>query len=207
MMNESKAKGLATELQCQCFFTSLGYNISVPLGEDCKYDFILDVGNQLIRVQVKTCHQEENGIEFKTRSSYLTSQGSISNSYSKNDIDFFATYYENNCYLIPVEQCGNTSKKLLFDGYVQKNNHNIAKLNDYNALKILDALINNKKLPNEEDMELMQYSLDGKYICSFSSYGEAAKSLGKSQSSHIGQCVRGERKTAYGYIWKIKEED
>ena len=53
----------------------------------------------------------------------------------------------------------------------------------------------------------MQYSLDNVYIRSFSSYGEAAKSLGKSQSSHIGQCAKGLRKTAYGYIWKLREEN
>ena len=207
MMNKSKALGLATELQCQHFFTSLGYNVSVPLGEECKYDFILDVENELIRIQVKTCHQEENGIEFSTRSSHLTAQGSVSNSYTKNEIDFFATYYNNNCYLIPVEQCGSVSKKLIFEGYHQKNNHTVARLEKYEALKILDAIINNKKLPNEKEIELMQYTLNGEYIRSFSSYGEAAKSLGKSQSSHIGQCARGERKSAYGYIWKIKEEN
>lgn len=207
MLNESKAKGLVTELQCQCFFTSLKYNISIPLGEDCKYDFILDIGNKLLRIQVKTCHQEENGIEFSTKSTYLTSKGSISSSYMKDDIDFFATYYNNNCYLIPVEQCGGSSKKLLFKEFSQKNNKNIAHLDEYEASKILDKLIHNKKLPNEEGIELMQYSLDNVYIRSFSSYGEAAKSLGKSQSSHIGQCAKGLRKTAYGYIWKLREEN
>ena len=53
----------------------------------------------------------------------------------------------------------------------------------------------------------MQYDLNNNYIQSFSSYIEAARSLGKNQSSHIGQCVRGKRKTAYGFIWRIKEED
>ena len=49
-MTESKIKGLTTELQCQLFFTSLGYNVSVPLGEDCKYDFIVDIDGQLLRI-------------------------------------------------------------------------------------------------------------------------------------------------------------
>jgi hypothetical protein len=31
-MNENKQKGLLTELQCQAYFTQLGYNVSVPLG-------------------------------------------------------------------------------------------------------------------------------------------------------------------------------
>ena len=99
-MNETKIKGLTTELQCQLFFTSLGYNVSIPLGEDCKYDLIVDIENELYKIQVKTCHEEENGIEFRTKSSYLTSNGTVSNGYSKKDIDFFATFYQNECYLI-----------------------------------------------------------------------------------------------------------
>lgn len=206
-MNITKAKGLATELQCQLFFTSLGYNVSVPLGEDCKYDFIVDIQGQLLRIQVKTCHEEENGISFSTKSSYLTSQGSVSKGYSEEDIDFFATYYDNTCYLIPVAICGTQSKKLVFEDITQKNNKQLSYLNDYEAKSIIDKIINGEKLPNEEVFELMQFSLDGKYIRSFSSYAEAAKSLNKTQSGHIGQCVRGARKTAYGYIWKIKRED
>ena len=196
-MTESKIKGLTTELQCQLFFTSLGYNVSVPLGEDCKYDFIVDINGQLLRIQVKTCHKEENGIEFKTKSSYLTHQGSVSNGYTGDDIDF----------LIPVNQCGTSSKKLLFEGYSQKNNKKISILNDYEAIKIITALSNDENLPNEGRFELMQFTLDGQYIQSFSSYKEAVKSLGKTQSSHISQCIRGTRKTAYGFIWKLKEEN
>ena len=205
-MTQSKIIGLTTELQCQLFFTSLGYNVSIPLGEDCKYDFIVDIKTDLLRVQVKTCHLEENGIKFNTKSSYLTSQGTIVSSYSKEDIDFFATFYDNKCYLIPVTQCGSSSKKLFFNSYSQKNNHTIAYLDNYEAFNIISCLIEDKKLPGEGGIELLQFSLQGEYIQSFSSYKEAARALGKTQSSHIGQCVRGNRKTAYGFMWKIKEE-
>lgn len=200
-MNPTKIKGLSTELQCQLFFVSLGYNISVPLGEDCRYDFIADIEGKLLRIQVKTCREEETGIEFYVRSSYLTSNGSVSTPYTKDDIDFFATYYKDQCYLVPVEQCGVKKKKLLFQ---KPSNNLVAFIEDYEALKIIELLKDNKKMPNEGGMELMQYDLTGNYIQSFSSYAEAAKALGKTQSSHIGQCVKGERKTAYGFTWKIK---
>ena len=205
-MNESKIKGLTTELQCQLFFTSLGYNVSIPLGEDCKYDLIVDVEGLLLKIQVKTCHEDENGIQFKTKSSYLTSKGSVSSNYSEEDIDFFATYYNNNCYLVPVNQCGKNCKKLVFYKE-QKNNQKISYIQDYEAIKILSNIKNQEKFPNAGGFELMQYDLNNNYIQSFSSYIEAARSLGKNQSSHIGQCVRGKRKTAYGFIWRIKEED
>ena len=196
-MNETKIKGLTTELQCQLFFTSLGYNISIPLGEDCKYDLIVDIENELYKIQVKTCHEEENGIEFSTKSSYLTSKGTVSKGYSEKNIDFFATFYQNECYLIPVEQCGSSSKKLLFE---QKTG--IAFIEDYKAKSIIQKIINGEKMPNGGEYKIMQYDLNNNFIQSFSSYIEAARSLGKTKSAHIGQCVRGERKTAYGFIWR-----
>lgn len=196
-MNETKIKGLTTELQCQLFFTSLGYNVSIPLGEDCKYDLIVDIENELYKIQVKTCHEEENGIEFRTKSSYLTSNGTVSNGYSEKDIDFFATFYQNECYLIPVEQCGSSTKKLLFE---QKTG--VAFIDDYKAKSIIQKIINGEKMPNGGEYKIMQYDLNNNFIQSFSSYIEAARSLGKTKSAHIGQCVRGERKTAYGFIWR-----
>lgn len=86
-MNETKLKGLTTELQCATFFTSLGYNVSTPLGEDCKYDMIVGIG-QLLGVQVKTCHDAKTGITFYTTSSYLTTNGTVTNHCSEDDIDF-----------------------------------------------------------------------------------------------------------------------
>ena len=49
-MNEIKQQGLTTELQCQLFFTELGYNVSIPLGEDCRYDMIVDFDGILCRI-------------------------------------------------------------------------------------------------------------------------------------------------------------
>lgn len=57
-MNESKIKGLTTELKVQAYLTELGYNVSIPLGEDCRYDLILDIDNLLLRVQIKTCTEK-----------------------------------------------------------------------------------------------------------------------------------------------------
>lgn len=63
-MNKTKVKGLITELQCQTYFTSLGYNVSIPLGEDCRYDMIVDIDGILIRIQVKTCHLSKSNDSF-----------------------------------------------------------------------------------------------------------------------------------------------
>ena len=98
-------------MYCQYYFTSIGYNVSVPLGEDCKYDLVVDFGGHLTRVQIKTCREYKNGIVFSVSSSSLKSSGkSVKRIYTKDDIDYFATVYNGQVYLIPVEICGKGEK-------------------------------------------------------------------------------------------------
>ena len=198
-MNNTKIKGLTTELQCQLFFTSLGYNVSVPLGEDCRYDMIVDIDSSLYKIQVKTCHLDGNGIKFSTKSSYMTSDGIVSTGYTINEIDFFATYYDNQCYLIPVEQCGKTSKKLTFEKII-----NCLYIEDYEATKVIQKIQNGETI-RTGGFIVEQYDLQDNLLNTFSSFAEAGQSLGK-QSSHINACANGKRKTAYGYKWRVREE-
>ena len=106
----TKQKGNITEIQCLLAFISQGYKVSIPYGEDCRYDLVLDIKNKLYRIQCKTSHALENpedGFKFKTRSIVITTHGVKSSTYSNEEIDFFATMYEDKCYLVPVEECGN----------------------------------------------------------------------------------------------------
>ena len=50
-----------------------------------------------------------------------------------------------------------------------------------------------------------QYSKDGQYIKSFSSFNNAAKEVG-THSGPISEVVRGKRKTAGGFIWKLEKD-
>lgn len=177
MLQETKIKGLTTELQCQISFTQLGYNVSVPLSEDCRYDFIADIEGKLLRVQVKTCREENNGIVFNTKSTHLSAHGSVQHSYSEKDIDVFATYYNNQCYLIPVGQCGISSKKLLF------------KKNSCNQTGDLLSL-------NGEYLNTYSSYADASRAINVERGG-----------SHISQAANGKRKTAYGFVWKAEKEE
>lgn len=51
-----------------------------------------------------------------------------------------------------------------------------------------------------------QYDLKGKFINSYSSTGEAARSLGIKNSSHIGECCRGKIKKYKGFIWRYADD-
>lgn len=54
--------------------------------------------------------------------------------------------------------------------------------------------------------EVLQYDLNGKYINKYSSTGEAARSIGANNGSHIGECCRGKIKQYKGFIWRYSED-
>lgn len=114
-MLDSKQVGNLTELQCITAFYELGYRVSLPYGENSRYDFIADIDGILKRVQVKTCKPSEDGsvISFPCRSTRVNSNGCYHRRYTEDEIDYFCTYYNNQCYLIPVNECSN-EKKLRF---------------------------------------------------------------------------------------------
>ncbi len=65
-----KQKGNLTELQCLIAFYELGYQCSIPYGENSRYDFIADIDGKLIKVQCKTSRKVNDGvIEFHCCSS------------------------------------------------------------------------------------------------------------------------------------------
>lgn len=106
----TKQKGNITEIECMLAFLKRGYKVSVPYGEDCRYDLVVDINNKLYRIQCKTSHALEDptaGFKFKTKSVVITTHGVKESQYSETEIDYFATVYEGQCYLIPVEECKN----------------------------------------------------------------------------------------------------
>ena len=115
-MVEKKQKGNLTELQCISAFYEMGYSVSIPYGENNRYDFIADIENNLIRVQVKTASTKDDGksYSFSCRSSRTNGKRTINKKYTKSEIDFFATFIKGRCYIVPVEECS-TTKRLRFD--------------------------------------------------------------------------------------------
>ena len=113
-MRNSKEVGNLTQLQCITKFYELGCDVNIPFGNSQKYDLIIDWNNRLYKIQIKHANENEDKscFSFKTRWQGHNSTGYTQTTYTKNDIDFFATYYNDNLYLIPVEQCSGTIKNL-----------------------------------------------------------------------------------------------
>lgn len=113
---DSKQKGNITELEVLTYITKLGYQVSIPFGDRERYDQIWDIKGKLLRVQVKTSRlidDERSGIKFSCRSNTKVG-GKIQHArYTKDEIDYFATFFEGKCYVVPVEQTS-TEKTLRF---------------------------------------------------------------------------------------------
>ena len=102
----SKQKGNLTELQCITAFIAEGCGVSIPYGDNSKYDFIADVNGKLLKIQVKTSSfKDEGAIKFSCRTTHVNCTGVKNERYSIDEIDFFATYWDGKCYLIPVAEC------------------------------------------------------------------------------------------------------
>jgi hypothetical protein len=81
-----------------------GFGVAKPWGDSRRYDFILDNGAHLHRVQIK-CTECIRAQAYETRATYTTGKGRAV--YTKRDIDFIAAHVIelNIWYIIPVEVC------------------------------------------------------------------------------------------------------
>lgn len=136
-------QGKTTELQVALSFLSKGYQVSQPLVSDSRYDFIVDINNKLIRLQVKTCRvfEEDGYIDFATSSSHTNSKGTVNHSYTSEEIDYFATFYNNQCYIISVKDCGSRAQRLRITPPKNGNQRGSKMLKDYTLDKFLRTLI------------------------------------------------------------------
>jgi len=67
----------------------LGFGVAKPWGDSLRYDFILDNGERLIRVQVK-CTESIRARAYETRATYTT--GKTRAVYTRKDIDYLAAH-------------------------------------------------------------------------------------------------------------------
>ena len=107
--------GEITEQQVAIEFLKLGILVSKPLVQSSRYDFIADINHKLYKIQVKTgTYKEDAYLEFATSTSHTNTKGTLNLCYSKDDVDFFATMYEGQCYLIPYHLCGKRIQRIRF---------------------------------------------------------------------------------------------
>jgi PD-(D/E)XK endonuclease len=84
--------------------SSLGFGVARPWGDSERYDFILDNGRQLLRIQTKATNSLR-AQAYETRATYTT--GKRRAVYTRNDIDFLVAHVIplDLWYILPVEIC------------------------------------------------------------------------------------------------------
>ena len=109
--------------------------------QSSKYDFIADINHKLYKIQVKTgTFKEDAYLEFATSTSHTNTQGTLNLSYSENDVDFFATIYKGQCYLIPYRLCGKRAQRIRFVPTKNGQTKGILFAKDYHLEDIIKTL-------------------------------------------------------------------
>lgn len=131
-------KGTVTELRCITELVALGYNVAIPQ-KPARYDFILDTGKELLKVQVKTSNHRygDEAITFAAESRRQSRTGTVCHNYQLDAIDYFCTWFDNKCYLVPVRDCGKHEKNLRLVPPKNGQTKNIAFAENYLAERVL----------------------------------------------------------------------
>ena len=62
-----------------------------------------------------------------------------------------------------------------------------------------------QRIKEKQNMAVLQYTLSGEFIAEYTSMHIAAEAI-KADAGHICDCCLGNRKWAYGYFWRYKDE-
>ena len=99
--------------------------------------------SKLLKIQVKTSRLKksiknpQDAIIFACRSSNTNAKGNVYHRYTKEQIDYFATFWEGKCYLVPVEECS-VEKTLWFNSPANGQKAMISMASDYELTKIIE---------------------------------------------------------------------
>lgn len=137
---DTKFIGNITELEVLTYITKLGYQVSIPFGDRERYDQIWDINGKLLRVQVKTSRLIDDGvIKFSCRSSHRKAGKYVASKYTANEIDYFATFWDGRCYLVPVNETS-TDKTLRFVPPKNKQIKGITFAEEYEVERMLNKI-------------------------------------------------------------------
>lgn len=143
MYNEQQQRGILTELRCAEKFIELGFSVSFPYGNADRYDILVDTGNRIFRVQVKTANLNENGsYTVSTVTSVATTSTRYKKHYDETQIDLLVTIINNQLvFMLPSFVQKSTSRvfRVELPKYGSKSNCNL--IEDFSFEKIMKPLI------------------------------------------------------------------
>lgn len=130
-MPDTTAIGNVSEAHILLALIEAGYVVAKPFGDGCKYDFVIDDGRLLQRVQCKTGRLKNGCVVFNAFSVAGNSNGKTQ---SYLDLaDLFAVYCPDNeqVYLMPVAQVGVSKVYLRIEKTQNRQQRRIRWANDH----------------------------------------------------------------------------
>jgi PD-(D/E)XK endonuclease len=99
-------KGAAAEAEVAAAAIRADLVILRPLCDGGRYDLVIDVGKELLRVQCKWASQQRNVIVAHCMTSRHTPRGYLRTTYSAEEMDAIAIYAPDTdkCYLVPIRE-------------------------------------------------------------------------------------------------------
>ena len=139
LLNEKQIYGITTELIVATKFIEKGYIVSIPYGNNSRYDMIVDTNKHCYRIQVKHATlNDNNSYTINTCNTVSTTTKSIKKHYTKEDVDFIATIINEQLVVVPVELIEHSSSKVFrieLPKYGTKSNCNL--IQDYTMEKYI----------------------------------------------------------------------
>lgn len=202
-MNESLIKGDLVEIQCLKDFQQRGFYCSLPYSGSCRYDLVVDIDGQLLRIQCKSAAEntEEGVLKINCTRSTTNTQKTIRYKYTKDEIDYFYTSWNNYGFLIPVNEVS-TVKHLRIKEPKKGVTENMSIAYDY--------LIDNVLLSIQNKTQIKKYyynrfvSKDEMNNYKEWSWDELTSQFSERQIRYIKEKIVKKEK-AYNLFWQYKE--
>ena len=107
-MLTSDQKGVIAETAVIHEAVKLGIGVLKPVNDGLRYDLVLDVGERLIRVQVKWARRQGDVIAVRCYSSRRSATGFVRRPYTSREIDAVVAYCPElgRCYFLPLDVMG-----------------------------------------------------------------------------------------------------
>ncbi len=107
-IHDTKTKGEIAETFVLANLIKKGFTVSIPYGENSRYDFIIETRQGFKRIQVKYIakHKGRSYFTFPLRSVRANKKQNKIKHYTKKEIDFMIGYCteNNSCYIIPLKE-------------------------------------------------------------------------------------------------------
>jgi prevent-host-death family protein len=123
-MRDSNHKGNVAELAIATEAAKLGLSVLKPLTEHERYDLVLEIAGELLRVQCKWASRQGGVVKVRFDRSYHSPiRGYVRTTYGADEVDAIAAYCHDldRCYLLPISDFGGRNSAHLRIGPARNN--------------------------------------------------------------------------------------